>query len=86
LQEAGVPNHEVAFWMGGLVPVGTPREIIELLQAQFAKAMAAPDVKQRLAVLGFEPAASTSEQFAAHMRAESEIWKAVVRDANIKIE
>jgi tripartite-type tricarboxylate transporter receptor subunit TctC len=86
LQEAGVPNHEVAFWMGGLVPVGTPREIIELLQAQFAKAMAAPDVKQRLAVLGFEPAVSTSEQFAAHMKAESEIWKAVVRDANIKIE
>jgi tripartite-type tricarboxylate transporter receptor subunit TctC len=86
LQEAGVPNHEVAFWMGGLVPVGTPREIIELLQAQFAKTMAATDVKQRLAVLGFEPAASTSEQFAAHMRGESEIWKAVVRDANIKIE
>jgi tripartite-type tricarboxylate transporter receptor subunit TctC len=86
LQEAGVPNHEVAFWMGGLVPVGTPREIIELLQSQFAKAMAAPDVKQRLAVLGFEPAASTSEQFTAHMRGESEIWKAVVRDANIKIE
>jgi hypothetical protein len=34
--------------MGGLVPVGTPKEIIELLQAQFAKAMAAPDVKERL--------------------------------------
>jgi len=86
LEEAGVPNHEVAFWMGGLVPVGTPREIIQLLQVQFAKAMALPDVKQRLAVLGFEPAASTPEQFAAHMRAESEIWKAVVRDANIKVE
>jgi tripartite-type tricarboxylate transporter receptor subunit TctC len=86
LEEAGVPNHEVAFWMGGLVPVGTPREIIELLQAQFAKVMALPDVKQRLAVLGFEPASSTPEQFAAHMRAESEIWKAVVRDANIKVE
>jgi tripartite-type tricarboxylate transporter receptor subunit TctC len=56
------------------------------LQAQFAKAMAVPDVKQRLAVLGFEPAASTPEQFATHMRAESEIWKAVVRDANIKVE
>jgi tripartite-type tricarboxylate transporter receptor subunit TctC len=86
LEEAGVPNHEVAFWMGGLVPVGTPREIIQLLQAQLAKAMSLPDVKQRLAVLGFEPAASTPEEFAAHMRAESEIWKAVVRDANIKVE
>jgi tripartite-type tricarboxylate transporter receptor subunit TctC len=86
LEEAGVPNHEVAFWMGGLVPVGTPKEIIQLLQAQFAKAVALPDVKQRLAVLGFEPATSTSEQFTEHMRAEWEIWKAVVRDANIKIE
>ena len=73
-------------WHALFAPKGTPREIIQLLQAQFAKAMAVPDVKQRLAVLGFEPAASTPEQFATHMRAESEIWKAVVRDANIKVE
>jgi tripartite-type tricarboxylate transporter receptor subunit TctC len=86
LEEAGVPNHEVAFWMGGVVPVGTPKDIVELLQAEFAKVMALPDVKQRLAVLGFEPAASTPEEFAAHMRAESDIWRVVVRDANIKIE
>jgi len=72
--------------MSSLVPVRTPREIIELLKAQFAKVMALPDVKKRLAVLGFEPASSTPEQFAAHMRAESEIWKAVVREANIKVE
>jgi len=86
LEQAGVPNHEVAFWIGGVVPTGTPNEIVDLLQAQFAKVMALPDVKERLSVLGFEPVVNTPEQFAAHMQAESQTWSAVVRDANIKIE
>src|SRR5271166_2326744 len=52
LEEAGVPNHEVAFWMGGVVPFGTPRYIVELLQAQFAKVMALPEIKQRFRSAG----------------------------------
>jgi tripartite-type tricarboxylate transporter receptor subunit TctC len=48
--------------------------------------MALPDARQRLAVLGFEPTVSTPEEFAAHMRAETDTWRAVVHDANIKIE
>jgi tripartite-type tricarboxylate transporter receptor subunit TctC len=86
LEESGVPNHEVGFWMGGVVPVGTPKLVIELLHAEFAKIMALPDIKEHLAVLGFEPVVSTPDEFAAHMRTEWDTWKAVVRDANIKVE
>jgi tripartite-type tricarboxylate transporter receptor subunit TctC len=86
LEEAGVTGHEVAFWMGGLVPTGTPNEIVTLLNTQFAKAMAMPEIKQRLGVLGFEPVVSTPAEFAVHMRTESDTWRRVVRDANIKIE
>jgi tripartite-type tricarboxylate transporter receptor subunit TctC len=86
LAEAGVPDHEVAFWTGGLVPVGTPAPVVAFLHAQFVKVMSLPNVKERLAELGFEPALSTPDEFAAHIRKESDAWRAVVRDASIRIE
>ena len=86
LEESGVPNREVSFWMGGVVPVGTPKPIIELLHAAFARAMELPEVRQRLAELDFEPAVSTPDKFAAHMRTQWETWKPVVQEANIKVE
>jgi tripartite-type tricarboxylate transporter receptor subunit TctC len=86
LAEAGVPNHEVAFWMGGLVPVGTPAPIVHFLNAQFVKVMNLPDVRERLAGLGFQVVTSTPDELEAHMRKETDTWRAVVRDANIRIE
>jgi tripartite-type tricarboxylate transporter receptor subunit TctC len=86
LQEAGTPGHEVGFWSGVLLPAGTPKEIIELLQRQIAKTMALPEVKDRFVTIGFDPVTSSPEGFAAHMVAESDKWRKVVREANIKIE
>jgi len=48
--------------------------------------MALPDVKTRLAVLGFEPVASTQEEFTRHAKAEFEKWAKVIRESNIKSE
>ena len=48
--------------------------------------MSSADVKERLATLGYEARTSTPDELAAHMRAETDAWRAVVRDANIKIE
>ena len=48
--------------------------------------MALPEVKERLAVLGFEPVASTPEEFARHAKAEFEKWAKVIRESNIKAE
>jgi tripartite-type tricarboxylate transporter receptor subunit TctC len=69
-----------------LAPAGTPREIIGALRDEIASVLALPDVKERLPALGFEVVGSTSEEFAARIKAETEIWGKVVRAANIKAE
>jgi tripartite-type tricarboxylate transporter receptor subunit TctC len=84
--EAGYPQIEGDSWVGLLAPAGTPREIIRELRDEIAKILALPDVKERLPSLGFEVVASTPEDFAARMKAETETWGKVVRAANIKAE
>jgi tripartite-type tricarboxylate transporter receptor subunit TctC len=84
LAEAGFPNHEVGFWTGLVVPSATPTTIVRYLKSQMKRALAAPEVKDRLAAIGFEPAQPTADGFASHIQRESMIWSAVVRDANIK--
>jgi tripartite-type tricarboxylate transporter receptor subunit TctC len=86
LEEAGTPNHEVRYWTGVLAPAGTPDDIVELLSRQIAKIVTLPEVKERLATLGFSPLAGTSQQAAAYIKAESAEWGRVVREANIKID
>jgi tripartite-type tricarboxylate transporter receptor subunit TctC len=86
LAEAGTPGHEVGFWLVVLTPAGTPKATVDLLNAQVAKILDLPDVKERLQTIGFDPAPSTPEAAAAHMKAETDKWTKVVRDANIKIE
>ena len=86
LEEAGVPGHEIGFWFGALVPAGTTTEIVELLQRRIAAIVALPEIRQRLAVVGFDPVAGTSQEFAAHIKAESDKWRKVVDQAHIKIE
>jgi tripartite-type tricarboxylate transporter receptor subunit TctC len=86
LAEAGLPDQEADTMQGILVPAGTPKAIIDLLHSEIVKVMALPDVKERMAVLGFEPVANTPEEFAARIRAEIPKWGKVIRDANIKAE
>jgi tripartite-type tricarboxylate transporter receptor subunit TctC len=86
LAEAGSPGHEVGFWLVVLAPAGTPKATVDLLNRQVARALDLPDVKERLQTIGFDPASSTPEAAAAHMKAETDKWSKVVRDANIKIE
>ena len=84
--EAGFAGHEVGFWMGAYAVAGTPKPVLDVLQAQIAKIMALPDIKERIATMGFDPTFSTPDELAAHMRAETDKWSKVVRQANIKID
>ena len=86
IAEAGYPGHEVSFWMGVFVPAGTPEDFVRILNRQVARIMALPEVKERMATIGFDPTLSTSEELADHMRAETNKWLKVVRQANIKID
>src|SRR5690349_15245432 len=84
--EEGVKDQEADTLTGIVAPSGTPKEIVDLLAREIAKAAARPDVREKLATLGFKPVANTPEQWAARIKLEIEKWGKVVRDANLRIE
>jgi len=86
LEEAGIPNHEVGFWDGILVPKGTPDDIVELRHRQISHIMALPEVRDRLEALGYTPINGSQTQFVAHLQTELTKWKAIVREGKIKPE
>jgi tripartite-type tricarboxylate transporter receptor subunit TctC len=84
IAEAGVPGYEATSWNGFAVRSGTPRAIVERLQTETLKAMAVPEVREKMFMLGIEPIGSTPQQFAAHIRAEREKWIPLFRKIGIK--
>jgi tripartite-type tricarboxylate transporter receptor subunit TctC len=86
MAEAGAPGQEVDVIVGLLVPTGTPREIIDVLQREVAKAMARVDVKERMQTLGFETVANWPDEFASWIRTELAKWTRVISAANIRIQ
>ena len=73
------------YW-GVLAPKGTPKDIVERVSAEFAKAMREPDVVARIAQLGYLPIAGGPADYAANIKSEIEKWAPVVKNANIKAE
>jgi tripartite-type tricarboxylate transporter receptor subunit TctC len=86
LAEAGAPGQESDIILGVLVPAGTPRGVIDRLHREIVRIAALPDVRERLSALGFEPIASTPEEFADRIRWEIDKWAKVIRAANIKAQ
>ena len=73
-------------WYGLWGPKGLPADVTAKLQAEVAKALAQPDFKDRLAVLGFEAIGSTAAEFAKYIDDESAKYGQIIRDAKIKTE
>ena len=86
LAEAGVPDQEADTLTGIVAPAGTPQDIVDRLQKEIAKIVAAPDVKEKLDALGFIPIANSPQQFGARIKAEMAKWGKVVHAAKLKIE
>jgi tripartite-type tricarboxylate transporter receptor subunit TctC len=84
--EAGYPQIVGDSWVGVLAPSGTPKNIISLLQREIANIMAVPEMKARLAELGYEPVGSTPYEFGTRIKAEIDTWGEVIRAAHIKPE
>ena len=84
-EEAGV-QVDASGWQGVAVPVGTPREAVLKLSDAVAKAIAQPDVREKFAAQGLDPATSSADQMTAHIRAEVEKWIRVAKSANIKVD
>ena len=87
MQEAGFAGFDMSQWQGVLAPAGTPRPVLQRLNAEIAKAMHAPDVHERIAVQGGnEIVTGTPEEFAALIRADLERYGRLIRDAKISAQ
>jgi len=84
--EAGLPGYEFTTWHGLLAPKGTPEAVLRLLNDKLMEAMRSPDMVQRFEQMGLDNVASSPEQFAAHLKTESEKWGKVIRQRNIRVE
>jgi tripartite-type tricarboxylate transporter receptor subunit TctC len=84
--EAGLAGFEVTTWYGILAPAGTPRPIVNRLNAELVKIMHSPEMRERLAGIGTDPVTSTPEEFAAYLKAEIDKWGEVIRKAGLKAD
>lgn len=86
MMEAGLPGYQTSSWGGILAPAGTPKAVVDKLNAQINKILAEPDVRERLRNLGIEPAGGTPEQFGKYIQTELTKWAKVASDAGIQPE
>ena len=80
------PKFEAQSWVGVLAPAETPRAIVQKLNAEVIKTLAATDIKERFMQQGYETVGSTPEQFGEWIRGESAKWGRIIRDQHITAE
>jgi tripartite-type tricarboxylate transporter receptor subunit TctC len=87
VSESGVPGFEAVAWFGLATTGGTPPEVVAKIDADVQKVMSDPDFRARfMAPQMFESMAATPEQFADHIRTESQSWEKIVREQHITIQ
>jgi tripartite-type tricarboxylate transporter receptor subunit TctC len=84
--ESGLPGFESVLHYGLLAPAGTPRAIIDKLNAELRKLVNSDDVKQRIHTEGGDPLTSTPDEYAADIDKEETKWSALIRKLNLKVE
>jgi tripartite-type tricarboxylate transporter receptor subunit TctC len=83
MAESGLPGYDTSTWGGILAPAGTPKEVVAKLNAEFNKALQAPDVRKRLMDGGIEIGGGSAQQFGDFIRTETVKWTKVAKDAGI---
>jgi tripartite-type tricarboxylate transporter receptor subunit TctC len=84
--ESGVPDYVVTNWFGFAFPKGTPRETIDALQRDVQRALASPDVREKLAAQGAEPSSFSPEEFSRFLKEDTRRWTALIRSSGIRVE
>ncbi|MSQ49419.1 MAG: tripartite tricarboxylate transporter substrate binding protein [Betaproteobacteria bacterium] len=84
IQEAGLPGFDISVWYGIFAAANTPAPIVQRLNMEFIKAMAAPEAKQRIEDYGYQIVGSTPAQLDAHVKSEIARWGKVIRDSGAK--
>jgi tripartite-type tricarboxylate transporter receptor subunit TctC len=85
-REAGIHDAEYPIWFGLFAPARTPREIVERLNRETARALQAPKVREKLAALGVDPMPMSPEEFAAHVQREVALNALLARKAGLRAE
>jgi tripartite-type tricarboxylate transporter receptor subunit TctC len=85
-EAAGLKGFDASSWFGLFAPAGTPRAIVDKIQADVAKALSVPEVRERFLAQGADPSGDTPEQFAAFIRAKTDKWTRVVKFSNAKVD
>ena len=85
--EAGVAGYEYQAWFGVIAPAGTPRPIVERLNADLRRIIAMPEIRERMIRQGgLEPVGGSTESFAALIPAEIEYWGKLVRETGARVD
>jgi tripartite-type tricarboxylate transporter receptor subunit TctC len=84
IDEAGIAGFEITTWAGYSLPARTPRDLVLRLNAEINKALLSPSVSKAMTEDGRIPIGGTPEQFAEHLRKETEKWAKVIKAAGIK--
>jgi tripartite-type tricarboxylate transporter receptor subunit TctC len=82
--EAGVPGYEATIWLGIMAPAGTPKAIVDKLNAEITKVVTRPATKEAWAKQGAIPLVMTPLEFDAYLRADIDKWAGVIQKAGIK--
>jgi tripartite-type tricarboxylate transporter receptor subunit TctC len=86
VKEAGIAGYEMKNWYGLLAPAGTPKAIIDKLNAAIVKVVSTPEIKEQFYAQGSEPTSNSPQEFSQFIREETERMSKVVKKAGIKIE
>jgi tripartite-type tricarboxylate transporter receptor subunit TctC len=84
--EAGLPAYNVSNWFGLMAPKGTPPAVLTYLQQNVEKVLAQPEVKEKLLAQGASPVGNSPADAARYVRAETELWNRVIREAKIEAQ
>jgi tripartite-type tricarboxylate transporter receptor subunit TctC len=86
VNESGVPGYEATIWLGIMAPKGTPKEIVDKLNAEIGKIIATPAIRDAWAKQGAVPMTMTPDQFGAFLKQDIEKWAKVIKTAGIDIQ
>jgi tripartite-type tricarboxylate transporter receptor subunit TctC len=86
MAESGFPGFDTSLWFGLLAPAGTPKDVIAKIHDDAARALALPDVAERIAAQGGEVIGSTPAEFAAFIAAEDAKYAKIIREAGVRLE
>jgi tripartite-type tricarboxylate transporter receptor subunit TctC len=86
LDEAGLKGFDQGTWFGILAPVATPREIVARLNTEIVKIVKSPEFRKKLEEMGAEPVGNTQAEMAAQIKADTERYAKLVKDASITVD